>query len=131
MALTGRAASRNEAWLAQGAHCPTSLGASTAEEVLGMPPLRPAAAGKETPHRLLAVWGLPARAPRPAGSGARTPRPFGQSPAGGAWLSGPLADGQGLPLALSVTLRCAFQAKCQQSGYSPILLAVFLEQTSN
>lgn len=63
MALTGRAASRNEAWLAQGAHCPTSLGASTAEEVLGMPPLSPAAAGKETPHRLLAVWGLPAGLP--------------------------------------------------------------------
>ena len=100
------------------------------------------------------VWGLPnqgspTRAPRAAGSGSTgtaSVRPKPASPAGrrlALQARPPRAqakdcrrasslDGQGLPLGpVSVTLCCAFRSKCQQSGYSPILLAIFLEQTNN
>jgi len=148
---------RNER-LVQAAHWPTSLGASTTEEVLEMRPRSgPAAAEEGDPAQGAGRCGgspaslpvSPARAPRAAGSGSTctaSVRPKPASPSGGCLAlqaRPPLAqaedgrpasslDGQGLPLGpVSVTLCCAFQSKCQQSGYSPILLAIFLEQTNN
>lgn len=145
----------NEERLAQGAHSPSSLGASTTEEVLEMRPHSGPAAGEGDPAQGAGRCGAPpagllvspARAPRADGSGSTGatsvwPKPargetpgFTGAPTPSTVRGRPLAsspDGQGLSLGpVSVTLCWAFQSKCQQSGHSPILLAIFLAQTNN
>lgn len=92
VALIGRAVSRNEERLAQGVHRPTSLGASTTEEVLEMRPRSgPRRRGRRPHTGCWQVRGLPRRpvsptqAPRPAGSRSTDatsvwPKPRGRTP---------------------------------------------------